>query len=130
MRRANWIFAAVALLTAACSDAMTSAGTGAGTLVMRLTTPHTDDGALLFELSGPSIDNVIANDESLRLFTRRDGGSIVGAIVGTLSTGAIVTMRVPDVSAAASYTATIREVADRQDALRASLAGYALTVTR
>jgi hypothetical protein len=39
---------------------------------------------------------------------------------------------VPDAGAAAAagYTGRVLEVADRQDVLRASLAGYALTVTR
>jgi len=40
----------------------------------------------------------------------------------------VATLHVPDVGAAARYTTTVLEVADRQDALRASLAGYALTV--
>jgi len=49
-------------------------------------------------------------------------------VVGNLANGAVVTLHVPDVGAAASYTANVLEVADRQDALRPSLAGYALTV--
>lgn len=131
MTRARWIFAMVAALfvSVACSDESTSAGAGAGTLVLRLTTPHADDGAMTFEVNGPSIDSASAVNGSLRLFTRRVGGStVVGAVVGTLANGAVITLHVPDVGAAARYSATVLEVADRQDALRISLAGYALAV--
>jgi len=131
MSVSRWIFAMVAALSvgAACSDDSTGGAPPAGTLIVRLTTPHADDGAMLFEVSGPSIDSASAVNGSLRLFTRRVGGStVVGAVVGALANGAVVTLYVPDVGAAAGYTARVLEVADRQDALRTSLAGYALTV--
>src|SRR6266487_1063630 len=113
MSRLRWIFAMVAALSvgAACSD------------------NPTDDGAMTFEVSGAPIDSATAVNASLRLFTRRVGGSaMLGVVVGNLANGAVVTLHVPDVGAAASYTANVLEVADRQDALRPSLAGYALTV--
>jgi len=131
MSRSRWIFAMVAALVAgtACSDNPTSGSARAGTLTLRLTTPHADDGAMTFEVSGAPIDGATAVDASLRLFTRRvDGSTMVGAAVGNLANGAVVTLHVPDVGAPARYTATVLEVADRQDALRASLAGYALAV--
>jgi len=131
MTRAIWILAMAALfVSVACSDQPTNAGSER-TLTLRLTTPHPDDGALTFQLSGPVIDSVSAANGSLQLFTRRvDGATIVGAVVGPLADGAIVTLHVPDVGAAAGYTATVLEVADRADAVRASLAGYALNVIR
>ncbi len=131
MRRARWIFAMVATLSvgAACSDDPTGGTVPPGTLTLRLTTPHADDGAMVFDVSGPPIDSALAGNASLRLFTRRAGSStVVGAVVGALANGAVVTLQVPDVGAAAAYTAQVVEVADRQNALRASLAGYALTV--
>jgi hypothetical protein len=101
----------------------------AGTLSLRLSTPHADDGAVLFEVSGPPIDTLLAASGSLRVFMRRaDGSTVIGAVVGVVAEGPVVTLRVPDVGAAARYTARIREVADRDAALRASLTGYALTV--
>ncbi len=132
MTRARWAFTMVAtLLSVACSDESTNPGAVPGTLVVSLTTPRADDGALLFELSGPPIDSATAINSSLRLFTRRESGStVIGAIVGVLASGAVVTLHVPDVGHAAGYTATVLEVADRQDALRASRTGYALSVTQ
>jgi len=132
MSRSRWTLAMVAALSlgAACSDDPTSGAPRAGTLIVRLTSPHTDDGAMAFEVSGPAIDSAAAVNASLRLFTRREGGStVIGAVVGALANGAVVTLHVTDVGAAAGYAGRVLEVADRQDVLRASLAGYALTVT-
>lgn len=131
MNRSGWIFALVAALSvsAACSDDPVAGGPQAGTLSLRLTTPHVDDGALTFTLSGLPINNATAANASLQLFTRRSGdASVVGILVGDLANGAVVTLNVPDVRAAAGYAAQLLEVADRNDALRASLAGYALSV--
>jgi len=132
MKGIRWVLALVAVLSlgTACSDYSTGGAERAGTLTLRLTTPHADDGGVMFEVSGPPIDSAMAVNASLRLFTRRAGGSrIVGAVVGVVANGAVVTLRVPDVGAAAEYTARVLEVADRQNALRASLTGYAITVT-
>ena len=131
MSRSRWILVMVAALSvgAACSDDPVGGVTQAGTVTLRLTTPHGDDGAVLFEVSGGPIDTATADNASLRLFTRRASGStIVGVVAGVVTNGAVVTLRVPDVGAAAGYTARVVEVADRQNALRTSLAGYALTV--
>jgi len=85
---------------------------------------------MTFQVNGPSIESASVNG-LLQLFTLRvNDSTLVGAVIGTLANGAIITLHVPDGSVAAAYTATLREVADREDALRASLAGYALTVTR
>jgi hypothetical protein len=132
MNRSGWTLALVAALSvsAACSNDPVAIVPHAGTLTLRLTTPHVDDGALTFTLSGPPINNVNAANASLRLYTRGSGEStIVGVLVGDLATGAVVTLYVPDVTAAAGYGAQVLEVADRNDALRASLTGYALAVT-
>ncbi len=133
MNSSRWGFALIAmlLLGLACSNDVAGGGTQAGSLTLRLITPHADDGAMTFQVSGPAIESATAANGSLRLFTRREGGStVVGAVVGALANGALITLRVPDVGAAASYTATVLEVADRQDALRTSLTGYALTLTQ
>jgi hypothetical protein len=120
---------AVLSLGTSCSNDATGGDMRAGTLTLRLTTPHVDDGAMTFAVSGPPIDTAVAVNALLRLFTRREGGStVVGVAVGALANGAVVTLQVPDVGAAAGYAARVLEVADRQDALRASLEGYALTV--
>lgn len=137
MKRRRRIFATVTLLAAlgvgaACSDYPGGGGpTQPGTLTLRLTTPHDDDGAIVFELSGPPVDDATAAGASLRLFTRRvNDATIRGAVLGTLANGAVVALQVPDVDAVAEYTVRVLEVADRGDALRDDLTGYVIAVTR
>lgn len=131
MTHSRWILAMAAALSvsAACADDPTGGSQGAGTVVLRLTTPYADDGALLFEVSGPPVENATASDGSLQLFTRHTGSSqVVGAVVGAIANGVLVTLQVEGANTATEYTARVLEVADRQNALRASLAGYALSV--
>ena len=132
MTRARWMLALAAalLVSVACSDEPTNPVSTSGRLVVRLTTPNSDDEALSFEISGP-VDSVTAAGGSLQLFARRlDDSTVLGAVIGPLVNGVIVILHVPDVSAAAGYRVAALEVADHEDALRPSLAGYALTVTR
>ena len=76
-------------------------------------------------------DTVVAVNASLQSFTRRANSStVVGAVIGVVVNGAVVTLQVPDVSASALYTVRIVEVADRENVLRPSLTGYGLTVSR
>jgi hypothetical protein len=48
-------------------------------------------------------------------------------VAGVVTNGDVVTLHVPNVAAAADYTARVVEVADRRHAVRGSLTGYALT---
>lgn len=131
MSHSRWIFAMVAL-SAACTDnpnTPTGGRARPGVVILHLATPNADDGAVLFEVSGAPIDSAVAIDASLRLFTRRVGDStVVGALAGAVATGAVVRLYVADVVAAAGSTIRVLEVADRRDALRSSLTGYALAV--
>lgn len=128
----RWLVATTvvaALTLAACTDDTGGTPPHPGTLTVRLITPHDDDGALTFELSGPMVETPAAADESLRLFVRAvDASTVRAAVIGTLTDGVVVTLRVPDVGAAAGYTAHVLEVADRENALRSSIAGYELVL--
>ena len=131
MNRSRWVIALLVAVSviAACADEPNGVPQRAGTVTLRLTTPNTDDGAVLFDVSGPQVDTALAASSSLRLFTRRvDGSTVVGVVVGVVTSDVLVTLQVPDTSRAAEYTARVLEVADRQNALRASLTGYTLTV--
>jgi hypothetical protein len=82
---------AALLFGAACANDSTGTGgsSGSGTLILDLTTPHADDGAVLFEVSGPPIDAVAPVNSSLRLFTRRASETTsVGVVVGAVAEGA------------------------------------------
>lgn len=133
MRYARRLFVLVAVLIgAACAADSTGTGTpvGSSTLLLQLSTTQFDDGAVLFQLTGPQIDTIVAV-ASMRLFTRRANDStIIGAVLGDVAAGHLATLRVPGAVAPAAYTVRVLDVADRQNLLRASLAGYVMAVTR
>ena len=101
---------------------------GAGTLTVRLTTPNTDDGAILLELRGPNIHALAVSNSAWQVYADSSGTPIRSVVAGNLTTGGLVTFQVPDVGAVASYTATIVDVSDRQNRLRSALTGYTLVI--
>jgi hypothetical protein len=105
------------------------AGPIAGALMVSLTTPNSDDGAVFLELKGPSVRTVVAKNSAWRVYADTTSTTTVRTlVVGNLTAGGLVTFQVPDVGTAASYTATIIDVSDKQNRLRMSLTGYALTI--
>lgn len=130
-RRMKMAMAGTLFLGLGCNYSPTyGGGSGSsGELTLRLTTPHPDDGAVLFEVVGAPVESSVAANGALRLFTRRDGNNrLVGALIGDVNAGAVVRLRVPDAGAAAGYQARVLEVADRHNLLRQSLAGYGMMV--
>ena len=124
----------LALLGIACGDkkdATSPGGPEPGTLRVVLATPNGDnDGAAVVILSAPAAPTAVTAATGLELW----GGPVQTAVdtialTGTLSAGTILTLQVADVGRVADYTATLREVANRDStvALR-DLTGYALTV--
>jgi hypothetical protein len=102
-----------------------------GELTLSLSTPHADDRALLFTLAGPGpITGVQASGFGYTVHARASGSSVRLAVFGRLANGPVVRFHVPDVEKAWLYAATLHEAADPQNALRSSMAGYALTVSR
>jgi hypothetical protein len=120
----------LALGLSACGgdDSSGPEGPTPGFLTVALATPNADDGAILLTLGGPDMTQIAATDGSLYFRYAQGTGTVVAVLVGDLQDGALLRFHVPDVGAAGSYSAAITQVADRGNALRASLAGYALTV--
>jgi hypothetical protein len=103
-------------------------GSSAGILKVNLTTPNSGaDRAILFTVTGPGTLRSATPRSGLRLFNRPFGTTNKVALTGTLSTGTILAIEVPDVSKASEYTASIQQVATPAHQLRA-LTGYSLTV--
>jgi hypothetical protein len=120
---------ALVLCLTGCGDGSTGPeGPTPGTLTVTLTTPNADDGAILLTVSGPDMTQVTAADGSLYFRHAGGTGAVTAVLVGDVQAGSLLTFHVPDVTAAGSYSATITQVADRSNTVRASLAGYALTV--
>ncbi|MEJ7811049.1 MAG: hypothetical protein WKG32_11620 [Gemmatimonadaceae bacterium] len=105
-------------------------GPQAGDLTVRLTTPYTDDGALLLHVTGPEIAAVSAASSASTVHARTGAGGYMVAVFGDLGAGPLVRITVPDVRQASRYTVTVVEAADRANAIRATLGGYAFTVGR
>lgn len=131
MRKQHWIMAtAVALALAvglACGDdENVGPEVTPGTMIVSLTTPNLDDGAIMFTVSGGAIDAPALLDVEHVLYLMEGTNAISVIIAGDIAAGELLEFDVPDIEV--TYTATITQVADRMNDLRDSLAGYELTV--
>lgn len=122
------IVAASLTLGLACGGDDEPTGPISGTLVVELTTPAADDGAILLNIVGPNISGLDLVDQTSILFWIEDASELRAVIVGGLGEGELLKFTVPDVKNVGAYTATIFEVSDLSNALRSSLVGYGLTV--
>ena len=100
-----------------------------GTLTVTLTTPNSDDGAIMFELRGPHIGALAAPSGGWRVYADTSDASIRVVVAGNVVAGGLLTFPVPEVAQVGSYTATLLDVANRENATR-NLAGYSLTIVR
>jgi hypothetical protein len=117
--------------TLRCGDGGTDPDTGdrAGTAVVSLATPHTDDGAVVVTLRGVGMSNVQATSTDYVVFARSSGANELRVIVvGDLAAGPLFRLNVAAVNRLDAYTTAVDQVATRGDALRTSLAGMELTV--
>jgi hypothetical protein len=100
-----------------------------GTLTVRLTTPRADDGAIVFELRGQGDATPQLADTTMWMFTERVDSTLTRVVlVGDLVSGPLVTFEVVDVQR--PYTATLVQVSDRANAVRAQLQDYDLAIAR
>ena len=135
MKQLRWYHIAVAmaalLVTVTCGgDKIVDPPDEPVTLVLSLTTPNSDDGAVMFSISGGGITKPTTENSSHVLFYRAAGATSSNAVVaGDITAGALVRFEVPDVDVASSYSATVTEVAARDNTLRGSLAGYSLSIS-
>lgn len=102
-----------------------------GTLSVNLVTPYSDDGALLLSIQGPEAPTAIRASAGLRLFTSSAAPSNSNAVVvvGPISSGALLTLTIPDVSHASEFIASIHQGASPSYAVRSS-ADYSLSVSQ
>ena len=101
-----------------------------GTLTARLVTPNVDDGAILVEISGPApLADLATPVQGAVVHARTNGSTTRVAVFGSLAGGALVRFSVPDVNAAAQFSAQVTEASDRANALRTTLTGYQVSIT-
>ncbi len=136
MKTRQWVLACIFLAgVAGCRDGsvLGPASTRwktptAGWLTVQLTTPNSDDRAIMFTVSGGQIDSV-------RFVHEGFSASISDGVwrflaTGELSDGAIAQLLVPDVEVAAIYRPEIQQVAALGTYEQRDLAGYRLQVIR
>jgi hypothetical protein len=102
-----------------------------GTLVVSLTTPNTDDGALLISLEGQGVSNIRALDGGHHLFVQATDSTATAiriALIGDRLTGPVLAVDVPDVRRLDSYSATLMQVSDEDNELRSEIGVYELVL--
>jgi len=118
-----------ALLTLGCSggDDGGPAGPVAGPLNVVLTSPNTDDGAVMFQVTGV-VDSVIV-PAGVTAWQSEPGSNVLRAVVtGNLASGStLLTLRVPDVAKASSYALQVLQVASETYAQR-PVGAYSITL--
>ena len=135
MRRRLLSVAAIALLLLPGCDSTAPHVPEPGVLTLMLTSPNTGDAAAVITVvapadSGVSAVEAVPGQGDLIVHSRVSARTTRVVVIGALADGALVRFAVPDVQQADSYTVQLVEVADETNALRASLAGYSVSVRR
>lgn len=119
MRNATLVLSVAAL--AACSDSPSNGSLMAvpepGTLVVALTAPRTDAGAVRFALRGEGIANVRAAGDAVEVYAMEGSDGWRVAVLGTALEGDLVRFDVPDVNQADRYQVQLLDVADGSNQL-------------
>jgi len=115
--------AATTVILATCKD--TTAGPRPGYLEIRLTSPNIDDGGLHFTVGGARIDSVTTNFPLIASHVTSD--SLWHVVVGgSIGTGTVAKVWVPDTRLASHYTGTVLEVVVRTTNAQRPATGYAI----
>jgi hypothetical protein len=110
MRRSIWVAAAI-IATAACGK-KEPVGPIGGNLTVSYDSPQFNDGALLVLVTGP-VTAVTALGGYQMASAPAGSNATRVVLTGTLVTGDILRLAVPDISAASSYSVRVEAAADR-----------------
>lgn len=100
----------------------------AGNMTVSLTTPNTDDGAVLVALFGPGFTNIQPASASYRVYSLTASPTEVRIlVVGDLSTGALLSLDIGDAARIAEYHGTVIQAASRDDIVHTVSTDYDLT---
>lgn len=133
LRPKAWIAASVVAVTMSCGgdgDEITVPSTPSadpGFVNVSLSTPNSNDGAIMFTLAGGVIDSLTPAGGTL--FSASTGTNRFRAIVaGTITDGTVLRFWMPDRRNIASYTATLEQAAARSTYEQQGLSGYSLSI--
>lgn len=88
-----------------------------GNLTVSLTTAPSAPGAVMFTVSGGTINSVTVSGTYHKYETTLGTTSRRVLVTGNIISGALVTIAVPDIGKAAQYSATINQIAARSTAV-------------
>jgi hypothetical protein len=126
MRSRAALFPLLVAFLVACSDDSNSPTAGA--MNLNLATPNSDDGGLLFTLTGGPVDSVVATGG--RVYSAKvDPNSFRVLIAGNVAAGTIARIYLPDLRRAGEYSATVTQAAARGSYVQRDPAGYTLTLS-
>ena len=124
----------LAAITLACSGDSNNGGTGPlpsvanpGFVNVTLSTPNSNDGALLLTLSGGAIDSLTASSGSI-FFASTGTNTFRVMVAGTITDGPIVRFWMPDRRNISQYLATLEQAAARSTYEQQSIGGYSLSI--
>ena len=126
MRTRSALVVLLLALVTACSDDTNSPTAGA--MNLNLATPNSDDGGLLFTLTGGPIDSLVAMSGQV-YSAKVDPSSYRVIIAGDLAAGTIARIYLPDIRRAGGYSATVTQAAARGSYVQRDPAGYTLTLS-
>ena len=132
MRTNRWIGLGLSLgllVTAlSCGGDNAVAPRAPGTMTVSLTTPNTDDGAVLVALFGPGFTNIRPASASYRVYSLTASPTEIHIlVVGDLSTGALLSLDIDDPARIAEYHGTVIQAASRDDIVHTVSTDYDLT---
>jgi hypothetical protein len=114
--------------TNSTSTSQTPAAPTGGWLTLQLTTPRSNDGAVQFVVSGPTIDS--ARVISYNGFATSTGSVANMVVTGQVASGTVGQIYVPDLSRTGEYQASVLAAAARDSYTLQDVSGYRAVLVR
>lgn len=125
MKRPGLVLVAALASLAGCSGA--PSGPVAATVDIALVSPFSDDGALLFTVTGGPVDSLSADGYALH-FSRPAPNTLQAIVTGTLNPGTVARLYLPDDRLIAQYSVSLDQAAARVSYTQRDPAAYGLTL--
>ena len=131
MRTIRWtpigLSLAIVAASVSCGDS-TAPAPAAGNVTVSLVTPHADDGVVRLTLFGPEFTDIQPASSAYRVYAFTASPTEVHVlVVGDLTAGAILTLRVNDPGKIGEYHGSVKEAASRSDEVHPVSTDYDLT---
>jgi hypothetical protein len=126
-RRSFPVFGLIVVLALLGGCSSEPVGPVAATLDVSFATPASDDGAVLFTITGGPVDSVVAPGYRLYL-AQLDPNTMRVIVLGNLSSGTIARIHIADDRQLSQYGATIDQVAARGSYAQRDPVSYGLSV--